>query len=962
MDFHSLPISAGNRGGLSRIDFSADELATWRSRLRARLPELLPAWNAALADDDAGMAGAEGRDFALLFTDLFAQLAANLGAHADQRANDNFLRTATSPRALMDLAALVDVRLSPGVSAGTPQVFITKPGASGEMPAGFKLSFTGADKRELVFETLAALSLHASRNAMRLLGFNRSQRRLRLRNAVGAEQEVELLADAEYGGLKAGTPLVFEAFASRSALTLAAADTSGGVTRLRWAPGASAVDVDVPIAGLTILGRPAQSVRVAAGERADQITLGDSELPLVNAGFISAGDVVLVASGGLLFGARVLAKSGHDITLSRAAPASLRRSQTLVLQALESGGTGSPVRAGSIELPRYARSHRGSYDHNPAAGDLLLIEDAAGVLLATIASVHYDKIFLTEPITRALRPAATAFDTEVRIRYHAVAPRAAGSRRSGLRPLLLAELGGAFHDGDTVLELERSVDGLAAGSAVALDDGLQTMAMTVAAVGQIAQRSVVVLHGAAPGTLHVATLLLHAVFERRMKVQGHDRSERWLEAGASQLDIDGAPAGLVPGLLLLLADGFSAEAARIAQVQPVVGRAGFQRVSIERPLAQRFWLADLLVHGNVVEVGQGAGAPDEVIGSGNPAATPQRLALQRSPLAFVPDAAEPEGVAPALEVWVGGQRWQRVPTLAQSTSLDAHYLLEVDERQHGFVVFGNGHQGALPPSGRDNIVARYRVGAGKSGNLRSQALTKMVAPLDFVERCFNPLPTSGGADRDTLQQARARVATRVRTLDRAVTVQDHAELAMAFAGVAAARADWAAQGQGAGAQRLLMVTVAAVAGQPLAPAQRESLLAYLVARSAEPLALRIRSHRAWPIRLALTVSVLPNFSQAGTQASVLKVFGNGALDDGAPAFFAFERRALGADLVLSDVYAAIEAVPGVDHARATAFHAESEAAAVRDRIVVPEDAQAGGGDAADGAIGRFTVAMQGGLP
>ena len=53
MDFHSLPISAGNRGGLSRIDFSADELATWRSRLRARLPELLPAWNAALAYDEA---------------------------------------------------------------------------------------------------------------------------------------------------------------------------------------------------------------------------------------------------------------------------------------------------------------------------------------------------------------------------------------------------------------------------------------------------------------------------------------------------------------------------------------------------------------------------------------------------------------------------------------------------------------------------------------------------------------------------------------------------------------------------------------------------------------------------------------------------------------------------------------------------------------------------------------------
>jgi hypothetical protein len=85
------------------------------------------------------------------------------------------------------------------------------------------------------------------------------------------------------------------------------------------------------------------------------------------------------------------------------------------------------------------------------------------------------------------------------------------------------------------------------------------------------------------------------------------------------------------------------------------------------------------------------------------------------------------------------------------------------------------------------------------------------------------------------------------------------------------------------------------------------------------------------------------------------------LGNGPGGFFGFDQRELGADLVLSDVYALVEATPGVEHARATLFHAEAEPGGVADRIPVPADALATGGAATDAAVGRLSVQLIGGL-
>lgn len=970
--FEALPVGARNRPALSRIDYAADDLPTLRARLLERLPLALPGWNAALADQGGSAAlAAQGGDYAVVFTELFAQLAAALNAYTDQRANESFLRTASLQGSLIDLCALVDYRLGSGASASVLQAFFAKPGKSGSLPAGFKLnaaplagSLNRNDSRsELVFETLQSLAVDASRNQMRLSGYNRCSRLLRLRRSATAVQDTEAWLDAAYAGLKAGTPIVFDDTASLTAVVLTAADEPAGTTRLRWPAGGADRQSDLLIADLELLGRPKQAMRLIAAERADEITLGQTVLPVEHAAMFEVGTAVLIQSGGLLMPALVLARSTAagqaSITLNRGVIASLRRSSTRVLDTTRCGSSTGTQRSGSTAVLRDHQPAGSNRDPDP--GDLLVVADAGGVELHTVASVDGQHIHLAQALTRALRPFVQAGERTARVRYFSVALNNPLARQSALRPMLLQELT-PFVNGQTVLALDKAHDGLTPQTVVAFNDGTRAGAFRIAAVDTVEGKTVVTLDGSAPGTLRVATLGLFGPFEHRMRVAGHDHSESLLAAGASQLDIDGLPLGLAAGQDLVIADSVGAEGARITQVLPLPDRMPSTRISLARPLARAYAIGDALVYGNVTTATHGASASEEVLGSGDASAAPQRFSLRRSPLAFVADAAAPRGVVPAVEVWVGDERWSLVDTLAGSAALDRHWAIEIDARERAVVVFGDGVHGAVPPSGRNNLKVRYRTGHGLAANVASAAITKMPQPASWLERASNPIPASGGAERETPADARRQAPHRVRTLDRAVSLVDHADLALTFAGIAKARATLEREGQGAAARRVIAVTVAAAGGSALGTPQREALLAFLASRSSDAARVRVRGHRAWPVRLALQVNVAPQFGQAAVQRALLAAFGSFPADDGSLGFFAFERRELGADLVLSAVYAAAEAVEGVDNVLATLFHAEGAVPGVTERIVVPNDALATGGDATDPAIGRFSVQVLGGLP
>ena len=127
--FEDLPLAAHNRLGLPRIAYAGEDFHDLRERMLARMAEAFPQWNPELA------ANAAVPDLGVVFIELFARMAAVLDIYTDARVNEGYLRTATLPRSLIDLAQLIDYQLAPGASASALQVFLAKEGKSGSVPA-----------------------------------------------------------------------------------------------------------------------------------------------------------------------------------------------------------------------------------------------------------------------------------------------------------------------------------------------------------------------------------------------------------------------------------------------------------------------------------------------------------------------------------------------------------------------------------------------------------------------------------------------------------------------------------------------------------------------------------------------------------------------------------------------------------------------------------------------------------
>lgn len=178
-------------------------------------------------------------------------------------------------------------------------------------------------------------------------------------------------------------------------------------------------------------------------------------------------------------------------------------------------------------------------------------------------------------------------------------------------------------------------------------------------------------------------------------------------------------------------------------------------------------------HGNYlysVDVVQGRTIPEELLGTSTGLAN-QEFKLWESPV-----------IASQVEVLVneggGFESWTYVPSFLNSKSTDKHFSLKVDGSSQATVVFGNGTLGSIPTPYQDGIIAKYRVGGGEKGNVTPNIITQMEQPLAFIQSTYNPhLAKVKGTDVESIEQARVNATSSLRTLDRAVTLQDFRDLA-----------------------------------------------------------------------------------------------------------------------------------------------------------------------------------------
>lgn len=942
--FQNLALTARNRPGLPRIAYTGEDFHDLRERLLARMAEAFPNWNPELAANTAQP------DLAVVFIELFSRMAAVLGTYTDARVNEGYLGTATLPRSLIDLAQLIDYRLAPGASASAVQVFLAKEGKSGTVPAGYKVQ-----AQSLVFETSAALEVSDTRNRLRLYGSDRSERMLRM------DSQGTTRLDQAYPSLKAaGQPIVLDDGMTRVALAPASVTPNAGKAELAWTPWAVGSSHAFAIAGLTVHASPKQAMRLAAAARADEIAAGGNVLPVADTTQFGGGQgryAVLIAADQRLIPAMVVRKDpdigAGTLTVQRALPALRRSSLRVYLGGYVGSMMNTAAEAGATEIPVTYETTRTLKQ----ADWLLLVDMGGGMQHAMVAGVNDGRIHLAEPLQRPLGKTATSSNKAL---IFAVTTGDPAATMTTSPALLLGDLPGSYVGGNTVLDLDRAYEGLTPGVVVAAGDGHKLLAATVVAVQSVGGKTRLTLGGALDWDLEVASLVIHGPFKIAARIDGYDKSERTLAAGATQLEIAGTGTGLTPGAYLVVAGGGKAEAARVS----LVSEGGANTlVSLARALEEPYPLGETVVYGNAVPVTHGAGAPEEVLGSGDPSQGAQRFLLRRSPLAYVPDPLAEGGMRAAVEIFVGDERWTEVRTLATSSGADPHYMLDIDEKERAFVQFGDGVFGAQPASGQNNIRARYRVGHGLAGNVTAGAIAQMPQPLPFLQATFNGAAAGGGAERQSPPDVLRSAAHRVRTLGRAVSLADYADLALTFGGIAKARADWAWEG----GRRGILLTLAAAGGAAASVELKDAIYAFFAERSPDASRLRIRDYRSVPVRLALDVTVKPNFLQADVLRRLWQALGAEVVD-GVPGYFHFDRRGLGEDLFLSSVYRLVEETRGVQHALATEFRTEDTPLLPSDRfpppadrIAIAPDALATGGHPTDFAKGRLSLRLSGGI-
>lgn len=267
----------------------------------------------------------------------------------------------------------------------------------------------------------------------------------------------------------------------------------------------------------------------------------------------------------------------------------------------------------------------------------------------------------------------------------------------------------------------------------------------------------------------------------RMDVQFHDGS-RWQPTA---LLTDQTQTFTTSGQLTVAGPGIRAAKVKIGSVASklywvrfVLSASDYQNPPRLRRLAL-----------NTVSAIQGVTVRDEVLGgsTGLPGQGPFALStvpvirgLERDVLRADGSVVHLTDLELRIDEGSGFQPWQQVSDFFASAPQDMHFVLD---RSTGEMRFGDGRNGRIPVANPakpgDNIVATwYRAGGSAAGNVGAATVTSLQTAAFGIGSVTNLAPASGGADPETVAQAKARAPAVLKAGDRAVTAEDFETIAL----------------------------------------------------------------------------------------------------------------------------------------------------------------------------------------
>jgi Baseplate J-like protein len=328
-------------------------------------------------------------------------------------------------------------------------------------------------------------------------------------------------------------------------------------------------------------------------------------------------------------------------------------------------------------------------------------------------------------------------------------------------------------------------------------------------------------------------------------------------------------------------------------------------------LAYKYDCTKVAIYANVAKATHGQ-TVGEVLGDGDASQPFDTFALHQKPLTYI-SAPTPDGSDSTLLVRVNELQWHESGDLAGLGPKYHGFVTQTDNNDQTSVVFGNGEHGARVPTGTANIKATYRYGIGSPGNVQANQISQLATHPLGVQAVINPLPASGGADRDTIDQARRNAPVAVMALDRLVSTDDYAEFARTYAGIGKASAVRLSDGH----RQLVHLTIAGAGDIPID--QNSDLYRNLVQSLLnfgdpyQPLQVCLRKVQL--LVVAAGIQILPDYAWESVEPNIRR----SVLDA-----FSFDNRDLGQSAFLSELVALIQNVEGVSYVDVETFDSVAE--------------------------------------
>ena len=381
----------------------------------------------------------------------------------------------------------------------------------------------------------------------------------------------------------------------------------------------------------------------------------------------------------------------------------------------------------------------------------------------------------------------------------------------------------------------------------------------------------------------------------------HDalQSGRWVIFEGERADIDGVDGVRTSELLMIagLTHGYD---------PTLPGDRAHTTLRLATSTTYAYKRDTLRIHGNVVAASHGE-ARHEVLGNGDASKPMQHFELRQPPLTWRP-APTAAGAKSTLRVFVNDVEWKEVDSMAGLGAHDRVFVTRTDDADKTTALFGDGRSGMRPPTGFENLRAEYRNGIGKGGNIRAGQISLMVHRPLGAKEVINPLPASGGADREGPHLIRENAPLSIIALDRLVSVSDYADFTRMYAGIAKADAIRLSDGIG----ELVHITIAGVDDMLVAENSDlyRNLLASLRTLGDADLRLNVVMRDRVALVLQAGIRVSEGYRWEPVEAEARAVL----LDR-----FGFDARALAQPALLCEVIATLQSVRGVDRVDVDAF-------------------------------------------